>query len=105
MNDTSMRNEAFGTFPIDVLESESETLVRADLPGVPKNDLELSFEDNVMTIDGRRSDATRLRRRLRFDPGSVDADRIDAELSHGTLTVRLGKPEALKPRQVPVKAG
>lgn len=89
--------------------------VTVDLPGVAKDGLEITSEDGLLSVVGRRSwrrpeGWTRLHREsvdadfaltLRHDD-VVDAARIQAELRDGVLRLTLPKGEALKPRRIPV---
>lgn len=89
--------------------------VIVDLPGVTKDDLEISAENGVLTVIGRRAwkrpdtwtslyregnDATFLLS-LRHD-ASVDVDRVHAELQDGVLRLSLPKSDAIKPRKISV---
>jgi HSP20 family protein len=100
---------------VDILETEQEVLLLADLPGVRPADVDVRFENGELTIHGRRtpSHAGRKRALWEYEPAhyhrafrlaeDVAADRIEAELKNGVLTVRLPKAEAAKPRRINVK--
>lgn len=99
---------------VDVLETENEFLVLADLPGVKPNEVDIRFEKGELTIHGTRppsccgkSAAVREYEPVNYHRGfvvaeTVAADRISAELKHGVLTVRLPKVEAVKPKRIAV---
>lgn len=91
--------------PVDVYESKDELLVVADIPGVTREDMKIDFEDGRLSVFGKRSasDAHDWHRAFAV-PQGIDAERISAELAQGVLTVRLPKHEALKPRQIAVRA-
>ncbi|MEM1024506.1 MAG: Hsp20/alpha crystallin family protein [Myxococcota bacterium] len=100
--------EAFGSFPVDLLENERGTLILADLPGVTREALAVSLKDDELTIEGRRhlgGETLRLRRRFRVDPEAVDAETIVAKLEHGVLRLELPKPAAQQPRRIEVRVG
>jgi len=100
----------------DVYENDDEILVVADLPGFTSEALTVNLEDNELTIEAQRDVSrdeafiTREYRDCDFQrrfavPGGIDAAKISAELNHGVLSVHLPKSEALKPRQIAVRAG
>ena len=101
---------------VDILETEHELLLLADLPGVRPTDVDVRFENGELTIHGRRNPTQAGRRRAlwEYEPAhyhrtfrlseDVAADKIEAELKNGVLTVRLPKAEAAKPRRIAVKA-
>jgi len=100
---------------VDILETDQEVLLIADMPGVRPTDVDVRFENGELTIHGRRmpSNAGKKRALWEYEPAhyhrafrlseDVAADRIEAELKNGVLTVRLPKAEAAKPRRINVK--
>ena len=121
--DTSLRRTgaaAFdGTFvpAVDVVEEKDNYLVRADLPGLSKEDVSVTLQDNYLTIKGEKKHETETKeanyyRKERVHgsftrtielPMSVDAKKIDAHFKDGVLQVRLPKSEEAKPKQIEVK--
>ena len=99
----------------DIWENDDEMILYGDLPGVIPEDLEVRFENPVLTIHGkvnpRHSDITFLHGEYgigdfhrAFTIGEViDTDRISAELKNGVVTVHLPKSEKVKPRRIDVK--
>ena len=101
---------------VDVSETEDGFEVRAELPGVAKDDLHVSVKDNLLTLSGEKRqekvDDTQNYRRVerrygsfqrRFAlPREVETDNIKAEFSDGILTLSLPKSEAAKPTDIPV---
>lgn len=100
---------------VDVLETEDELLVLADMPGVRPADVDIRFENGELAVHGRRqashpdkpqaaaeSFALSYFRTFRLTE-QIAADRIEAELKNGVLTLRLPKVEAVKPRRIAVK--
>ncbi|MBN1471290.1 MAG: Hsp20/alpha crystallin family protein [Syntrophaceae bacterium] len=107
-----------GVFPlVNLTEDKDAFYVRAELPGVKSDELNISATANTLSITGERKLAdegkdVRYHRREReagsFSriislPGEVDADRIEADLKNGMLTIRIPKAEAAKPKQITVK--
>jgi HSP20 family protein len=101
---------------VDVVETPDSFEVLCDVPGVDIGDVEISVAGNVLTLKGERRAAAkdnaqtyreetrtgRFQRTLQL-PLPIDADRVDAVLKDGTLTVVLPKHEEIKPRQIAVK--
>jgi len=107
-----------GVFPLINLTEDKDTyFVRAELPGVKADELDISATGNALSISGERKigqedETVRYHRREReagtFNriislPGEVDADKINAELKEGILTIHIPKAEKAKPKQISVK--
>lgn len=102
---------------IDVIENENESLIVAEMPGVKKEDVNLSVENGVLTIKGERKateipDVTKvLHREIEYEPFSrtiklphpVDVAKISAELTNGILKISLPKAEEIRPRTIEIK--
>ena len=100
---------------VDVYENSSEILLIVDLPGISKDDLQIDLDKDQLTIEARRRVAHEHRphsqefrpldyRRSFAIPVGIDRDKVDAELKSGILRLRLPKSDALRPRQIPVRA-
>jgi HSP20 family protein len=79
-------------------ETDGEYRVKADLPEVPENEVKVSVEDGVLTVEGYG----RFVRRLNV-PSDVAQDQIAVKFANGVLNVRLPKSAAAKPRNLEVK--
>lgn len=104
--------------PVDVLEDASGITLYADLPGVPRERLQLQVEGDQLAIEGEaviavpegtesthvEVDLPRYRRSFTLSR-ELDATRISAELSHGVLRVRIPKAPHLQTRRVAVQVG
>lgn len=102
---------------VDVIEEEDQIKVRADLPGMRKEDIEVSVENDVLTIKGEKrdekevsgKDCVRLERqygafrRAFVLPVGVDPKRVCASYQDGVLDVVFRKQEGGNPRQVKVQ--
>lgn len=87
--------------PMNVTHDEEHFFVRAELPGMRPEDIQISAENNRLTVAGkRRGEAFRRSFAL---PQPFDADRIEAKYELGVLTVVLPKTAAAKPRKIAVK--
>jgi len=99
---------------ISVVENENDALLIAELPGVKKDDIKISVENNVLTLSGSRQrntlpeKATWLRNEIRTGefsrsvqlPEGIDVSKVSAELTNGLLRVTLPKAEEVKPREI-----
>ena len=103
--------------PVDIYETEDrEFVIKAELPDMKREDIHLTFENNVLTLRGerkfeqesRRENFHRIERsygnfsRSFTLPNTVDAARISATYKDGVLTVRLPQREDAKPKQISV---
>jgi HSP20 family protein len=98
----------------NIVERKDRFVVTAEMPGVDKDGLELTLENNVLTIVGRRKDQNPagtvlfrestqrdFRRVFELAP-SIDGDKIQARIEQGILTLELPKAEKVKPRKIAV---
>ncbi len=107
-----------GVFPlINLTEDQNNFYVRAELPGVKADELEIQATGNNLSITGERkipavAEDARYHRREReagtFSriigmPADVNSEKVEASLENGILTVVIPKAEAVKPRQIAVK--
>jgi HSP20 family protein len=104
---------------MDVVETDDQLVLRADLPGLDKDDVNIEVKDGVLTVSGEREAEHeeradgfhRVERAFgRFSrsmslPDHVDAERISADFDKGVLEVRIPKPEERKPHRVAIGAG
>jgi HSP20 family protein len=102
---------------VDIFETDSELTIFADLPGVGPQDIELRYERGELILRGKVAPATASGTMVlqEYEAGdfyrvfqiheSIDAGKIEAEHKNGVLTVHLPKQEAVKPKQVQVRAG
>lgn len=115
--DSATRATGFGS-AIDVTETDAEVLLRAELPGVDPDQVEITLHEGVLTIAGEKKDESRAEneawriRERRFGsfrrsfelPTAVDESSVSAEHKHGVVTVRLPKMSPVKPRKIDIKA-
>ena len=104
---------------MDLVETDDHFVLRADLPGMGHDDVDLSLEDNVLTLSGERKSEHEERRegfyrverasgafsRSLTLPEGVDGDAIQATFDKGVLEVRIPKPEERKPRKLQIQVG
>jgi HSP20 family protein len=104
---------------MDLVETDSDFVLRADLPGLGDGDVNVELEDNVLTISGERKaeheqrkegyyrverSSGRFSRSLTL-PEGIDPEGIQASFDKGVLEVRIPKPEERKPRKVAISVG
>jgi HSP20 family protein len=102
--------------PVDIYDTAHEVVIKAELPDVKREDISVTFENNVLTLRGERrfeSDVPReqFQRAERFYgsfsrtftiPATIDASQISAAYKDGVLTIRLPQREEAKPKQIAV---
>ncbi len=101
---------------MDIVEYENEIVVHADLPGVKKEDVKITYEKNVLTIRGERkqselpekakvllkeTDHQEFQRSVKFGV-EVDSAKISAEMNNGILTITLPKTDEVKAREISI---
>lgn len=106
-------------YRVDAREDEDHYYIDVEVPGVSKDDIEVTLENGVLTIAGEKKassgarEATwhvRERRFGRFSrsftvPDDVDEEKVAASLANGVLTITLDKREESKPRRIAVNGG
>jgi HSP20 family protein len=117
--DTGRESEFFGWAPpLDLFEDKNSFVVKAELPGMKKEEIEISLHQGSLVISGERKfeteegngDASRSERYFgRFQralelPKPVNPNEVIANYKDGILTVTLAKTEESKPKQITVKA-
>ncbi len=103
---------------LDVTENEDGYSVKASVPGINPDDIEITLEDNVLSIKGELSSEEEkegeqyhirerhygsFSRSIRF-PVMVNGDAVDANYEHGVLTLSVPKVEEVKPKRITIKA-
>ncbi len=110
--------ENISALALDVLEDDEDVTVRASIPGVDPEDIDISITGDVLSIQGETREEKekergdyhlRERRYGAFQrairlPERVDADAAEAEFENGVLTLTLPKVEEAKPKKVEVQA-
>ncbi|GAB4275088.1 MAG: Hsp20/alpha crystallin family protein [Candidatus Promineifilaceae bacterium] len=116
-NDLQGELPAVMGLPLDVVETTDNYMVKASIPGLNPEEVEIIFDDNALTIKGefkaeaqeegtkyhlreRRSGS--FSRSIKF-PVQIESDAIEANYENGVLTLTLPKAEAVKPKKITVK--
>ncbi len=113
-NQNGRQSEQFVTPAASVKENGDGYTLQVEMPGVNKEGLEISVENNELTIVGRRSKSAvegslihresrsdNFRRTFEMDP-SIDTGKIVARIDQGIATLTLPKAEQVKPRKIAV---
>ena len=103
---------------VDIEEDAERYLIKADLPGVEREDIDVKLENGMLSIRGEKTTETETdkggkhHRRERFHgtfarsftlPDSIDADKVDATYKDGVLTLAIPKVEKEKPKSIDIK--
>jgi HSP20 family protein len=104
--------------PVDIVETEESFVATADLPGLTKEDIDISLENNLLTVSGERryekstdGDEGKFRRveraygsfRRSFNlPTGVDVQKVQAQFEHGVLILTMPKAEVAKSRKIAI---
>jgi HSP20 family protein len=104
---------------MDLVETDDHFVLKADLPGVAESDVNIVFENNVLTLSGERMAEHEAKKdgyyRLERTSGSfsrsltlpdgIDAGAVTAKFDNGVLEVRIPKPAEAKPRRIQIDVG
>ncbi len=103
---------------LDVYETDSDVVVKAAVPGIPADKVDVTFEDGVLRIKAKTEETKEEKERKKvvyrqqrmsyFDytttlPRAVDGDRISAEVNDGVVTVKAPIAETAKPKKIAVQ--
>lgn len=123
--DSWVSNRAWGNVPaawteptLDVYETADTVVVKAVIPGVKPDDVEITVKGNYLAISGEAKEESEtkeknyLRRETRVGtfsraielPGGLQSDKADAKFDNGVLTITFPKAEEVKPKKIQVKA-
>jgi HSP20 family protein len=116
---TSRNGVDYTTLPVDIRQTDRAFIVEASVPGFTPEDVEVTFDDGVLTIAGRRSstettkDATYVRRERRSTsvfrqvglPAEVRPQDITATFENGVLRIEIPRAQKAAPQRIPVTAG
>lgn len=116
--ETDLENseELEGQLTIDMYQTPAAVIVRSTIAGVAPEDINVTLDDNLLTIRGERSQEEKIEEKDYFYrecywgsfsrsvtlPVEVDANKVKAEIKNGILTVRLPKIKVAKPKQIKV---
>ena len=101
---------------VDVYEHDEKTIIKADLPGLDKNDIHIDVKDGMLVLKGERNHENEVKeenfyRRERaygkFQraftlPEGLDPEKIEADYTDGVLKIEIPKPEEKKPKKIAV---
>jgi len=101
---------------VDLYEKDDHFVIKAELPGVDKNDIRVDLKDRVLSLSGQRTYDNEVKEENYYRkersygkfqrafslPADVDSDKITAEFKDGVLRVEVPKPEEKKAKQVTI---
>jgi len=103
--------------PVDMVDRKDEILLRADLPGLSEKDIEVTVQDNILTICGERREEREKKEdyyccerslgafsRSLMLPTGVETDKVKATFKNGVLEIRLPKAKEAKARKIEIRA-
>lgn len=115
---TETRGTGAWLLPMDAYITDEAIVIRADVPGLKPEEIDITLEGDTLTIRGeiKREEENQRKYVLLERPTGkfertltintpIDHDRVEASFKDGVLTLTLPKAEAVKPRQITVKAG
>lgn len=100
---------------VDIMETDDDFILRVELPGVEKDDVQVNIDNRIMTIKGEKKNETEDRKIHRSEciygsfvrnftlPQDVEIDKVEAAYKNGILNLTLPKMEQAKPKQIAVK--
>jgi HSP20 family protein len=102
---------------VNIEETDNDYIITAELPGIEKKDIKITFQNNMLNISGEKKEEKEMdnrnfhrveRRYGKFSrsiaiPSSIELDKIDASYKNGILTVKVPKSEEAKPKEIEVK--
>jgi HSP20 family protein len=104
LSDTDLRSELYGLTPnVDIYEEGNEFVMKADLPGMKKEDIKVELTENMLTISGERTKTEKVEKddyfrnerifstfHRRFElPGDLDTEKVTAHYENGVLELRI----------------
>jgi len=119
VNEGKMHIHATVYPPLNMYENKEALIIKAELPGVRVEELDISVEGDTLTLQGKRTtrekEETTSYHRREIESGNfsraialptkIDLDKIAATLNDGILTITLTKAEEVKPRQIRISTG
>jgi len=107
-----------GTTPIDMYHTANEVVVKATLPGIKPEEVDITITGDTLTLKGETKSEEEIKQEEylyqehRFGtfsrsvtlPGGLDSDKTEASFENGILTLTIPKSEKVKPKQIKVKA-
>jgi len=117
---TAGTEDAFGAWapPVDIFEKDGSLVIRAELPGVEKKDIDVRIENGVLTLHGERKRETTIDEENAYRmervygtftrsfslPTTVDPSKINAVFKDGILELSVPKLESAKPKRIEIRA-
>lgn len=119
-NRLNRTEDSFGAWvpPVDIFEKQDQLVIRAEVPGIQMQDMDVRIENGVLTLHGERKQETELKGQSAHQmervygaftrsfslPTTVDAANVTATYKDGVLEVTVPKAETAKPKKIEIKA-
>ena len=109
-------HDNFAIMPLDIVEEKNEFIIKADIPGMESDDIDVSIENDILTISGEKKNEHEekgdnfhhmersygaFRRSVQL-PASVEPDKIHAKYHNGVLRLTVPKSEKTEPKKIKV---
>jgi len=117
---TPRTDDSFGAWapPVDIFEKDDHLVIRAEIPGVQRENMHVEIENSVLTLHGERKQETEVQEENAYRmervygtftrsftlPTTVDGAKVTATCKDGVLEVTVPKAETAKPKKVEIKA-
>jgi HSP20 family protein len=101
--------------PVDIYENENEYVIKADIPGVKKENIDITIDNNELSISGRVADEEKSRENIKYSEftlynffrsfnigNDIDNNKVTANVCDGVLTLTLPKKEEVKPKKIEI---
>jgi len=103
--------------PVDIYENENEYVIKADMPGVKKENIDITIDNNELSISGSVADEEKSRENIKYSEfalynffrsfnigNDIDSGKVTANVCDGVLTLTLPKREEVKPKKIEITA-
>jgi len=117
LSDTGLRSELYGMTPnVDIFEEGNEFVLKADVPGMKKEDIKVELNENMLTISGERTKTEKIEKdnyfrnerifstfHRRFElPGDLDTEKVTAHYENGVLELRIPMTKEAEKKHVKI---
>lgn len=101
---------------VDIYDNDDKVVIKADLPGLSKDDITIDLKNRVLTVQGERSFENEVKEEKYYRrersygkfcraftmPAEIDSDQIDAEFKDGVLKINIPKPKEQQPQKITI---
>ncbi|MDY6969365.1 MAG: Hsp20/alpha crystallin family protein [Spirochaetota bacterium] len=100
----------------DIYETENEYVIKADMPGIKKENVDITINDNILEIKGTIDESVQNQQKMKYSEyklhnyhrsftvgNNIDSNKISANMDNGVLTLSLTKKEEAKPKKIAIE--